>query len=74
MKKITQKITILLTAKEVVELNELIGRDTPHEGLPTEDKDYNKCPNCGRRFNVGDGFCSLCGVRLKYNCSDTIPL
>lgn len=74
MEKITQKITITLSLKDAIEYNELVERDDVKKGIPTESRDINRCPKCGRNFGRDSYFCGLCGQRVKFVDSDVIPL
>lgn len=67
MKKIEAKLTVALTAEEVVEINSMIDRETAMEGLPAEiEGDFCRCPKCGRDFGEDAAYCSLCGQKVVY--------
>lgn len=67
-------VVVEFSDKAIEEYNELVRRDKVASGIPTDDKYLNRCPNCGREFSNGYYFCSLCGQRLRFVESDTVPL
>jgi rRNA maturation endonuclease Nob1 len=74
MKTITQKVVVALSLEEAIEFNKLVDRDAAKEGIPTELRESNKCPKCGRTFGRNDQFCASCGQRVEFVDSDIIPL
>ena len=74
MKKIKDMITLNLTLEEAIEFNGLVERESVVDGMPTEDDAVNRGPKCGKEFGKIDFFCSLCGQRVRFVISDTIPL
>lgn len=80
MKKIMTRIEVELTVEEIVEINKMIDRETPMDGLMDDrSKDYrwNRCPKCDRAF-LNDGiYCKDCGQKLRfidYSTKDVLPL
>lgn len=67
------KITLQLTVEEVRFLNDLIEKDTVLDGIPTDEKDINRCPRCNGRVNRLWNHCVWCGQAIRYNDSDYIP-
>ena len=81
MKKIMTRIEVELTVEEIVEINKMIDRETPMDGLMDDmssDYKWNKCPKCGRAFLNDDGcYCKECGQKIRfvdYSTIDVIPL
>ena len=65
MKKIKGSVDISMTFEEIVELNELIDRDTAKPMIQTDDESFAKCPTCGRYILIGSTtFCTDCGQRI----------
>lgn len=80
MKKIMTRIEVELTVEEIVEINKMIEREIPMDGLMDDrSKDYrwNRCPKCDRAF-LNDGiYCKDCGQKLRfidYSTKDVLPL
>lgn len=81
MNKIMRRIEVGLTAEEIVEINKMIDRETPMDGLmddKTKDYRWNRCPICNRAFLNNDGYyCKDCGQKVRfvdYSVIDVIPL
>lgn len=81
MKKIMTRIEVELTVEEIVEINKMIDRETPMDGLiddKSSDYRWNRCPKCGRAFLNDDGcYCKECGQKIRfvdYSTIDVIPL
>lgn len=80
MNKIMRRIEVGLTAEEIVEINKMIDRETPMDGLmddKSSDYRWNRCPKCDRAF-LNDGiYCKDCGQKLRfidYSTKDVLPL
>lgn len=80
MKKIMTRVEVELTVEEIVEINKMIDRETPMDGLmddKSSDYRWNRCPKCDRAF-LNDGiYCKDCGQKLRfidYSTKDVIPL
>lgn len=80
MKKIMTRIEVELTVEEIVEINKMIDRETPMDGLiddKSSDYRWNRCPKCDRAF-LNDGiYCKDCGQKLRfidYSTKDVLPL
>lgn len=80
MKKIMTRIEVELTVEEIVEINKMIDRETPMDGLmddKSSDYRWNRCPKCNRAF-LNDGiYCKDCGQKVRfvdYSTLDVIPL
>lgn len=79
MKKIKQRMTVEMTAEDVVTINALIDKATEMEGLHSTIENYtvNRCPICDGAFAKGDSYCANCGQKIRfvdYSTSDVIPL
>jgi hypothetical protein len=80
MKKIMTRVEVELTVEEIVEINKMIDRETPMDGLMDDkstDYRWNRCPKCDRAF-LNDGiYCKDCGQKLRfidYSTMDVLPL
>lgn len=75
LKPIEKTIFIELTPEEVVEYNTMVDKYyTRKDGLPSENEDMNKCPNCKVEFGRGAHYCSVCGQWVHFRDYDYIPL
>lgn len=69
-----EPITVEFSDYAVELFNNLVEKNTERDGLLCDNKDFNKCPNCGCSFVKGHNFCTKCGQRVKFVSSDIVPL
>ena len=75
LKPIEQKVIVMLTLEEAVEYNRIVDKYwNRKDGIPTEDCNVNKCPNCDTEFTEHSNHCSKCGQWVRFIKCDTLPL
>ena len=66
------RVHLDLTIEEVAYLKNLLEKDAIVDGIPSDEGCV--CPECRTALIKGKYHCPLCGQRVKYIESDTIPL